>query len=72
MLSNPKVVVHSHFDWLKKVRIFPESSFPCALNDDRTNVNRGNTYKNVHEYFSMTFQTGVFGMAMTCTGNFGA
>ena len=64
MLSEPKIFVLSHW-FVEKTRVFPESSFLCALND---NCDKGTMYKNMHEYLLMASQTGVFRMAMICTG----
>ena len=70
-MNEPKIFVHSHFDWLKWRAFFLNQVFPCALKDDRAHVDKGNVYKNMHEYLFMTSHTGVFKMAVTRMGYFG-
>ena len=56
VLSQPKMFVHSHFDQLKcsgMHAFFLNQVFSCALKDNHALADKGNMYKNIHEYLFM-------------------
>ena len=67
MLSEPKSLCTA-IGWLKRSGCFLNQVFPCVLNDNYAHADKVNMYKNMYEYLSMTSQTCVFKMAITCTG----